>query len=101
MTTRSKQRISSLLAVVSIIGLLLLLVFLWSAVGNGVFSNENKIDAAHRPIRLHGIDSNDTIDKQIPSTQIHSTNHGHHSHHQHHRHHESTIGKKVSLFFCF
>ncbi len=38
MTTRWKQKASSLLAITSVIVLLLLIIFLWEAVKNGVFS---------------------------------------------------------------
>lgn len=131
MTTRSKQKISSILAGVSIIALLLLLVFLWSAVRNGVFSNSNEFDAAYRSYRLQPINLSDstnvgngtppplpttvtfdastgTTESSLPTTIEHSKHHshGHHSHHQHHHHHEttaSTHGKPFSflVFFVF
>lgn len=40
MTTRSRQQLSSILAIVSIIALMVLLIFLWSAVRNDVFETE-------------------------------------------------------------
>lgn len=95
MTTRSSQKLSSKLAVFSIVALLLLLVFVWTAVRNGVFSSVNDINT-HGSYRLRPIDSSsDSTTTSIPiehSTHHHS--HGHHSHHHHHHHHqhnESTI----------
>lgn len=41
MTTRWRQKASSLLAIVGVIALLLLIIFLWTAVKNGVFSTHN------------------------------------------------------------
>lgn len=41
MTTRWRQKASSILAVVCVIGLLLLIIFLWTAVKNGMFTRTN------------------------------------------------------------
>lgn len=109
MTTRSRQKLSSILAVCSIIALLLLLVFVWTAVRNGVFSNANEMNA-HGSYRLKPINPNDVTTTTSTSTSIgenstHHHLHGHHSHHQHHRHNESTtlLGKLQthSLFSHF
>lgn len=45
MTTRWRQKASSALAVAGVIALLLLLIFLWTAVRNGVFSERSQSDA--------------------------------------------------------
>ncbi|XP_031637497.1 A disintegrin and metalloproteinase with thrombospondin motifs 9 isoform X2 [Contarinia nasturtii] len=97
MTTRSSQKLSSKLAVFSIVALLLLLVFVWTAVRNGVFSNVNDMNL-HGSYRLRLIDSSsDSTTTSIPiehSTHHHS--HGHHSHHHHHKHNESTSASGVN-----
>lgn len=81
MTTRSWQRISSKLAVISIIVMLLLSIFIWAAARDGIFSNSNHFsDSSH--------------------VQHHSRPHdGHHSHHQHHQHQPqstNSVGKWTS-----
>lgn len=94
MTTRSRQKLSSILAVFSIVALLLLLIFVWTAVRNGVFSNANDMNA-HGSFRLRPIDSSDST-TSIPSAEhsSHHHSHGHHAphhhHHHHHQHNEST-----------
>lgn len=89
MTTRSRQKLSSILAVFSIIALFLLLIFVWTAVRNGVFSNANDMKA-HGSYRLRPFNPDDSPTTQSfdeHSSQHHS--HGHHLHHPHHRHNES------------
>lgn len=99
MTTRSRQQLSSILAVFSIIALLILLVFVWTAGRNGVFSNGNDDIKAHGSYRLRTFSQSDST---VPSTAIiddqQPTEHGHH-HHHHHRHNESTTlhGKSFDL----
>lgn len=100
MTTRSRQQLSSILAVFSIIALLILLVFVWTAGRNGVFSNGNDELKAHGSYRLRTFSQSDST---VPSTAIvdehqSTEEHGHH-HHHHHRHNESTTlhGKSFDL----
>lgn len=107
MTTRSRQKLSSILAVFSIIAVLLLLIFVWTAVRNGVFSNTNDMNA-HGSYRLRPINPNELNDpKATPITTEHSTiqhSHGHHAHHHHHQlHNESTTsnGKLPDIFITF
>lgn len=110
MTTRSRQKLSSILAVFSIIVLLLLLVFLWTAGRNGVFSNSNDMKA-HGSYRLRPIHPGDSIASTTTQTSndvqhsLKHHSHEHHSHHQHHRHNESTpfLGKFCSadIFIIF
>lgn len=107
MTTRSRQKLSSILAVFSIIALLLLLIFVWTAVRNGVFSSANDMNA-HGSYRLRPINPNELNDPTAtPITTEHSTiqhSHGHHAHHHHHQlHNESTTsnGKLPDTFFTF
>lgn len=98
MTTRSRQKLSSILAVFSIIALLLLLVFVWTAVRNGVFSNGSDMKA-HGSYRLRPFNPSDST--TIQSLDEHSSkHHGHYPHHPHHRHNESTTlhGKFTDTF---
>lgn len=99
MTTRSKQRFSSILAGVSIIALSLLLVFIWTAVRNGVFNDNETVPVQQRSYPFQSI--NDASIEQAKNHSIH--HHGHHSHHPHHRHHESMTlsGKFQTIFFLF
>lgn len=103
MTTRSRQKLSSILAVFSIIALLLLLVFVWTAVRNGVFSNENDMNA-HGSYRFRPINPSESSASEatlIPTDSSKHHPHGHHAHH--HRHNESLTQGKLqthSLYFC-
>lgn len=118
MTTRSRQQLSSILAVFSIIALLLLLVFVWTAGRNGVFSNVNDDMKAHGSYRLRTFSASDsmvsstaTIDEQQSTEHEHQNSHHsphQHHHHHHHRHNESTTlhGKSfilllLLLLLCF
>ncbi|XP_055309435.1 A disintegrin and metalloproteinase with thrombospondin motifs 9-like isoform X3 [Sitodiplosis mosellana] len=90
MTTRSRQKLSSILAVFSIVALLLLLLFVWTAVRNGVFSNANE-NGSYRWRPIDTSDSSTLLPLDEHSTHHHS--HGHHHaphHHHHHQHNEST-----------
>lgn len=91
MTTRSRQKLSSILTVFSIVALLLLIVFVWTAVRNGVFSSAND---THGSYRLRPINPNESSASVTTTSTEHSSHHhtaGHHArHHQHHRHNEST-----------
>lgn len=96
MTTRSRQKLSSILAVFSIVALLLLLIFVWTAVRNGVFSSVNE----NGSYRWRPIDSSDSS-TLMPSDEHSSHHHSHgHHHHHHHHHNESTTshGKFVDTF---
>lgn len=95
MTTRSRQKLSSILAVFSIIALFLLLIFVWTAVRNGVFSNANDMKA-HGSYRLRPFNPNDS-----PTTQSfdeHSSQHHSHGHHLHHQHHHNESGNLHGKF---
>lgn len=110
MTTRSRQQLSSILAVFSIIALLLLLVFVWTAGRNGIFSNVNDDLKPHGSYRLRSFGQSDstvpstaTIDDQQPTEEqhLHHSSH-HHHHHHHHRHNESTtLHGEFLFFFCY
>lgn len=99
MSTRSRQKLSSILALVSILALLLLLVFVWTAVQNGAFyENGRNIDASQRLNRFHSINLSETTSTPTPAGATTETtsngnhslhHHGHHAHHPHHRHHMS------------
>lgn len=109
MSTRSRQKLSSILALVSILALLLLLVFVWTAVRNGAFyENGRNIDASQRSHRFHSINLSETTSTPTPagattettSNRNHSRHHhGHHAHHPHHRHHLS--GKCQVRFYLY
>lgn len=110
MTTRSRQQLSSILAVFSIIALLLLLVFVWTAGRNGVFSNVNDDMKAHGSYRLRSFGASDsTVSSTANIDEQQSTEHGHpnshHHHHHHHRHNDSTtlhgMYASFSPLFCF
>lgn len=100
MTTRSRQKLSSILAVFSIVALLLLLIFVWTAVRNGVFSSVNE----NGSYRWRPIDSSDSS-TLMPSNEhsSHHHSHGHHHHHHHHPHNESTTshGKFTDTHLLF
>lgn len=109
MTTRARQKLSSILAIFSIIALLLLLVFVWTAGRNGVFSNANDMKS-HGSYRLRPYNPSDSTTTVVTTTETTASiqsfeehSHGHHSHHQHHRHNESTTlhGKLLIRFFFF
>lgn len=102
MTTRSRQQLSSILAVFSIIALLILLVFVWTAGRNGAFSNVNEDMKAHGSYRLRSFSASDsTVSSTANIDEQQSTEHGQHHHHHHHRHNESTTlhGKSCIFFF--
>lgn len=100
MTTRTRQKFSSILALVSIIAILLSLVLLWTAVHNGIFS-DNNINESQQSYDFEPINSNDAGLSSTISTNLNHTihHHGHHMHHQHHQHHDSmTPSGKLLLF---
>ena len=98
MTTRSRQKLSSILAVFSIVALLLLLIFVWTAVRNGVFSSVTE-NGSYRWRPIDPSDSSTLMPSDEHSSHHHSHGH-HHHHHHHHQHNESTTshGKFVDTF---
>lgn len=104
MSTHSRQTISSILALVSILALFLLLIFVWTAVQNGSFyeNGQNVNDASQRSYRFPSIILSETsttttvtpagpdATTETNRNRNHSLHHhGHHLHHSHHRHHMS------------
>lgn len=79
MTTRSRQKFTSILAVLCIVALMLLLIFLWTGVRNGDFSPNDTN-------KYHQINFSE-INRE-PSAATFNFNR-HHQQQHHHRHHQT------------